>query len=61
MKVFNKGNGPQPKTKRDENLIKDYKRAKRDNFKTISMSDLVGKYRISNTRIRQLLNRNGVK
>lgn len=48
------GKGPERKVDRDKNLILDYKsQAMLDG--TLTMSDLVAKYNISEQRIRQIL------
>ena len=58
MRTVNNGKGTQPKEKRNRNLIADYELVKLGKLK---MLDLVVKYKISHSRIGQILNTYGVK
>jgi hypothetical protein len=57
-RIINKGRGDQPKDERNERLIADYELVRKGELK---MSNLIGKYNISSTRIGQILDKHGVK
>ena len=58
MRIVNNGKGSQPKEDRDKKLIADYELVRNGEKK---MLDLVIKYRISHSRIGQILNKYEVK